>query len=738
MSIFNHFQHINLTNDQHTALDKIQDFLNSDENIFILQGYAGSGKTTLLKGFVYYLQEIEQKYQLMAPTGRAAKVINQKTGFEATTIHKGIYSFDELEEIEIKEQDKSDVSFIYYYKVRNNPDVHSSILIIDEASMVSDIQSQGEFFRFGTGHLLKDLIEYSHIGFPNSSTKIIFFGDPAQLPPIGMNFSPALDKKYLNKKYNLKIADAEIKEVKRQDADNGILNSATKIRKCLTSGFFNDFDLRENGKDIFNPKYESFLETYKSEKGTKVIVSYKNKTALDLNQSIRRDRYGADLPIQSSDIIIVGGNNYRLGIMNGEFGVVSNVETITATREVRFYRKNGGTASVLLTWRQIELLMPDEQGQSKTIKGYMLENYLNGDNYLKPEEQQALYVDFRNRNPKLKPKTEEFKEAIKTDPYFNCILLKYGYAVTCHKAQGGEWDSTFVFWDKGAKADFNFYNSEHNRSGKTNPEFYRWAYTAITRASKKLYCVNPPYFNSFSDMSFIDINVQNSFQELTGQSVKPIEIKVTGDNLKLLKDFNLYDAPISFQNHFLLLNHLVQKQYIDIASWSKVNYEIRYCFKRVNDIAAIKFWINGKNEFKSNFQKLPSDTNSDSLLEEITNLIRNAPAIVFVRNTVDTILSKVEFELELEEEKPFLKSLFDSLQTALADSGISISDINHQNYRERYTFEKGDEKAVIDFEYNGNGFFGRALPLENQCNSQHLLNKVNQAISNLKNFDYVI
>ncbi len=738
MSIFNHFQHINLTNDQQKALVMIQDFLTSDENVFILQGYAGSGKTTLLKGIVDYLQAIEQNYQLMAPTGRAAKVINQKTGFEATTIHKGIYSFDELEEIEIKEEEKSDVSFIYYYKLRNNIEAYNIVFLVDEASMVSDIQSQGEFFRFGSGYLLKDLIEYSHIGFPNSKAKIIFIGDPAQLPPIGMNFSPALDKKYLSEKYNLKIVDAEIKEVKRQNADNGILNSATKIRKCLTSGYFNDFDLRENGKDIFNPKFEEFLHTYKLEQGTKVIISFKNKTALDLNQSIRRDKFGADLAVQKSDIIIVGGNNYRLGIMNGEFGVVSNVETITTTREIRFNRKNGGTASVLLTWRQIELIMSDEKGENKTVNGYMLENYLNGDNYLKPEEQQALYVDFKKRNPKLKLKTEEFKEAIKTDPYFNCILLKYGYAVTCHKAQGGEWDATFVFWDKGVKEDFNFYNSKHNRSGKTNPDFYRWAYTAITRASKKLFCINPPCFNSFSGISFIDVNVQNSFQELTGNSIKPIEIELTGDNFKLLQKFNLDSAPISLQNHFLLLHYVVQKQYIDIVSWNKVNYEIRYSFKRENETASFKFWVNGKNEFKTKFQKLPSETNSDSLFELISKLIETAPKIVFVRNTVDTILNKIESELELEEEKPFLKTLFDSLQSEIAVSNISITDINHQNYRERYTFMKGDEKAVIDFEYNGDGFFGRVLPLENQCNSENLLNTINQAISNLKVFEYAV
>ena len=717
---------------------KIQNFLCSDENVFILQGYAGSGKTTLLKGIVNYLQAIQQQYQLMAPTGRAAKVINQKTGFEATTIHKGIYSFSELEEIEIKEEEKSDLSIIYYYKLRNNTEAYNTMFLVDEASMVSDTKSQGEFFRFGSGYLLKDLIEYSHINLPNSTSKIIFIGDPAQLPPIGMNFSPALDKEYLNEKYKLKIVDAEIKEVKRQNADNYILNSATKIRKCLTSGFFNNFDLRENGKDIFNTKYDSFLETYKIEKGTKVIISYKNKTALALNRTIRRNKYGADLPIQSSDIIIIGGNNYRLGVMNGEFGVVSSVEKNTIKREVRFYKKNRDIVSVELQWRQIELLMPDEQNQSKKVKGYMLENYLNGDNNLKPEEQQALYIDFKNRNPKLKLKTEKFIETIKTDPYFNCVLLKYGYAVTCHKAQGGEWDSTFVFWDKGVKSDFDFYNSEHNCSGKTNSEFYRWAYTAITRASKKLYCINPPCFNSFSGMFFIDAKVQNSFKELTGQSVKPLEIEVASEDIKLLKEFDLDEAPISFQDHFLWLNHLVQKQGINIVLWKKVNYEVRYGLKRVNDTASIKFWINGKNEFKSNFQKLPSETNLDSLYEEITKLISGAPSIVFIRNTVDTIHKRIDFELELEEGKPFLKSLFDYLQSIIADSGISITEINHQNYRERYTFEKGYEKAVIDFEYNGNGFFGMAIPLEKKCNSIDFLNRIIKAISNHKIFDYAI
>jgi len=734
MNIFNHFQNINLTDDQEGALGKIQEFLNSEKDVFILQGYAGSGKTTLLKGFIEYLESNEREYQLMAPTGRAAKVINQKTGFDATTIHKGIYSFEELQEIESKEEN-GEVSFMYYFKLSNNPIIHNSVLIIDEASMISDIQSQGDFFRFGSGFLLKDLIQYSQINSLNASTKIIFIGDPAQLPPIGMNSSPALDSGYLSTNYSLQVSEAEMKEVKRQDSNNGILKSATKIRKSLTSGFFNDFDLRENGKDIYNPKFEDFLETYKSQQGTKVIISYKNRTALGLNQTIRREKFGDDLPIQQSDHIIVGGNNYRLGIMNGEFGIVSSVETETITREVKFYKKNGGIAHVLLTWRSIELLMPDEKGGSKIVEGYMLENYLNGDNNLTPDEQQALYVDFKNRFSKLKPKTEEFKEAITSDPFFNSVLLKYGYAVTCHKAQGGEWDSTFVFWDKGVNDKFNFHTSEHSRSGKTNSDFYRWAYTAITRASKQLFCINPPYFNSFSKMSFIDVIVQNAFQELTGQSLSPIEISIEDEQYALLGKLNLQESSVSIQNHFLKTNYIVQKQHIDIVYYKRVGYEIRYGFKRGDNSAAIKFWVNGKDKFKTNFQKLPADTNSDSLFEEISNLLHNSLTFVFHRNAIS---KKIGFEILLEEEKPFLKSLFDVLQSELNRSNISIDKINHQNFRERYFISKNEEKAVIDFVYNGDGFFGEVSPLTKQCNSDSLLRKIKDVVLNLKKGAYVV
>ncbi len=735
MSIFNHFQHINLTNDQRNALEKLHAFLESDERVFILQGYAGSGKSTLLKGFVEYLNSLEKKYQLMAPTGRAAKVINQKTGFQSTTIHKGIYSFEELQEIK-EGEDENDVSFLYQYKIRNNPDVHDSVLIVDEASMVSDILSQGEFFRFGSGYLLRDLITYGRIQEATTTSKIIFIGDPAQLPPIRMNFSPALDPDYLRETYNISVSQVEMKEVKRQDANNGILNAATKIRQCLTSGYFNDFDLRENNRDIFNPEYQDYLETYKSQQDQKIIICYKNKTALDLNIAIRIDKFGDDLPIQASDTVIIGGNNYRLGIMNGEFAVVSEASPSVKSREVSFKIKGGKTQTVKLTWRRISLVLPDENNQPKTIDGFILENYLYGSNYLKPEEQRALYIDFKNRHPKLKKGTEEFKEAIINDKYFNCILLKYGYAVTCHKAQGGEWANAFVFWDKGVKDNFNFCESEHDRSGKTNSEFYRWAYTAVTRASKKLFCIDPPYFSSFSGMNFMDVKVQQAFNALTGKPNPTAEINIH-EVLPELEKFGLADAPLTIQDHFIHRWYNLRKHYIDIEAWQKVGYEIRYIFKREAQTAAFKYWVNGQNVFKSNFQKLPAQTNSDELFETITKIIENATPIVVNRNNVEGILTQIEFDVAIEEEKPFLKNLIDEIKKGLND-GEEITGIQHLPFRERYTIEKSGQTCVIDFIYDKAGFFGNVQPIENKCNSPELLAKIKSIVNNLKEADYVI
>ncbi|MEN9548974.1 MAG: hypothetical protein RIR12_1565 [Bacteroidota bacterium] len=727
MSIFNHFKHLNLSQSQETALTKLEAFLASPVQVFMLKGYAGSGKTTILKGLVEYLNAVEKDFALMSPTGRAAKVIREKTGHEAFTIHKSIYSYEDM--VEIEDGD----SFYYKYKIRNNVDVAGKIFIVDEASMLSDAKSEGEFFRFGSSHLLTDLITYTRVAQPNVNSKIIFVGDPCQLPPVGDNSSKAFEASYLKEHFNISSEETEMKEVKRQGGDSGILRAAAKIRKSISARFFNDFNLRSNGKDILNPTYESFLDTWQEATSPKIIIASKNKTCLDLNLQIRQRRFGsADLPVQKSDIVIMGGNNYRKGVFNGEFAVIKEVSDIVTHRKIALR----GKSKVSLYWRDVELIFPDAECTNKIVKGKILENFLYGDNYLRSEEIQAMYVDFTNRHRGLNPKTEEFKKAILEDEYFNCLLIKYAYAVTCHKAQGGEWKNVFTIWDNDNKEDFDCFTDKQRRAGKTNQDFYRWAYTAITRASKTLYALNPPSFNSYSTMSFLEETVLNALNELTGNQVQTEEISLDNELLQQLSMLNLLEQPVPLQDHFIKVRQAVRKQYIEIVGWEKIGYEIRYSLMREQDKAVFRTYVNGQNEFRKPFASMPNLSPNSSFNIALAEILNHLPNVSLKRNTAETIISQIEFDFELEQEFPFTRSLFDDLVLLFKETDITIDGIEHQQYKERYTFKQNKNKAVLDFEYKKNGFFGRVVPIQNLTNSQSLLSRIQTELLTLKKEEY--
>ena len=723
MSIFNYFKHITLSPDQESALSKLEAFLASPAQVFILKGYAGSGKTTILKGFVEYLDSIEKDFILMAPTGRAAKVIRERTGQDASTIHRYIYSFEET--VEIKEGD----SFYYYFKIRNNDDVIGNIFIVDEASMISDAKNEGEFFRFGSSHLLTDLISFTRVANLGAKTKIVFVGDPCQLPPVGDSSSKAFEASYLSEKFNLDSQETEMKEVKRQSSESGISEAASKLRKSITAGYFNDFNLRSNGIDMFNPTYENFLDTWMAASSPKIIIASKNKTCVDLNLQIRKRIFGeSNIPIQKGDIVILGGNNYGKGVFNGEFAIVNNVSENITHRIIPLR----GQHPVSLYWRDIELVFPDNEIQNKIVKGKMLENFLSGDNNLRPEETRALYVDFINRHDELDPESAEFNVAIRQDEFFNCLLLKYGYAVTGHKAQGGEWDNVFTVWDNDNREDFNCFTDKQRSLGKVNLYFFRWAYTAITRASKKLYAINPPFFNSYSNLAFLDDKVLSALENLTGVQVQAEEISLDSELDQHLAKFNLLDEPIPLQNHFIKVCLTARKQHIELIGWEKLGYEIRYTFERAQNKAVLRTSINGKNEFINPFQVMPKLSPNKEFNEILSGLLANLPIVSIKRNADETVYSQIKFDTQLEEELPFLFSLYDELVKLLKDSGVVIGGIEHMQYRERYTFKLNDELAVIDFEYNKNGFFGRVIPVPNLTKGNTLLSIIKATLKTIK------
>ncbi|RYG27970.1 MAG: hypothetical protein EOO01_40530, partial [Chitinophagaceae bacterium] len=351
------------------------------------------------------------------------------------------------------------------------------------------------------------------------------------------------------------------------------------------------------------------------------------------------------------------------------------------------------------------MVFVDAETSNKIVTGKLLENFLYGDNHLTPEEMQALYVNFKNRHPHLKPKTEEFKEAIINDDYFNCILLKYGYAVTCHKAQGGEWENVFTVWDNDTKAGFNCFTDAQRKEGKANAAFYRWAYTAVTRASRTLFAVNPPYFNSYSTLAIFHNDMVKCVEDLTGSPMLPEEIVPDAELLAELSSFQILAEPLGIQDHFIKVRTSLRKKYIDIIGWQKKGYDIWYLCKREGATAGLRTSFNSKFVFNNKYLKLSAHTNSETLFEEAQKALSALPDIVVRRHTPETILTQIEFDLDLEERHPFLKTLYDDLQMLFATSPISIEDVRHQQYRERYFFNRGTERAVLDFVYRGDGFF---------------------------------
>ena len=469
-----------LTNQQNKVFEQIKAFLNSDASVFILRGYAGTGKTTMVKVIADYIEQTRQ-LAMMAPTGRAARVLAMKTGHTATTIHKAIYSKAHVEPKKVKNIAESEFKFVF--SINNSENGGNIVAIVDEASMVCSRKIEHELFMFGTDNLMEDLLTFVR---PNFGGKVIFVGDPAQLPPVGESVSNALRAEYFKEK-GLKVIEAELTEVLRQKDDSVILKNAMMIRDLLKKDKRNQLVFEEQKDDVETVPSEQFLDKYlnyrkESGKHDSVIICYSNKSANRYNRDIRKSLYGGDVPLQENDILLITQNNYRLDRMNGEFVPVLSIgERIQQSAPV--YAQIGGKKKrIVITLNFIKVTVPN--GDGNPIPCMLLEDLLTSDTAtISIDENRALYINFCMRNPNLKQGTESFAEALLNDEYYNAIRAKYGYAVTGHKCQGGEWGKVFVDY-----------------TGRTglDDDSLRWAYTATTRAQKTLYVTNLPHITPFS------------------------------------------------------------------------------------------------------------------------------------------------------------------------------------------------------------------------------------------------
>ena len=449
------------TEEQEKAVKSFSDFLlsPSEDMVFLLKGYAGTGKTTLTAALVRTLDQLQWKTVLLAPTGRAAKVFSSYAGHPAYTIHKKIYR----QKVFSNETDN----------FMNNQNLHrNTLFIVDEASMIANEGLSGG--HFGSGRLLDDLIQYVYNGM---GCRLMLVGDTAQLPPIGEEESPALSVSVLHG-YGLEVMECVLTEVVRQQGESGILWNATALRRRITEeDFFEYPKIRCQGfADICslpgNELIEAINDCYDHVGlDETIIICRSNKRASLYNKGIRNSILFREDELNGGDVLMIAKNNYFWGMDCKEFDFIANGD-VAVVRRVRRIREMYG-----FRFADVLLAFPDYDDLEVEVK-ILLDTLHSDSPSLSKEENDRLFYTILEDYADLPTKRERMKK-MKEDPYYNALQVKYAYAVTCHKAQGGQWKR--VFLDQG-------YVSEEILS----PDYFRWLYTAFTRATEKLYLVNWP------------------------------------------------------------------------------------------------------------------------------------------------------------------------------------------------------------------------------------------------------
>jgi len=673
------FLEYTLTSEQSSLIDELENFLTDQTPCFILKGYAGTGKTFLMKGLTDFLLQSKRNFAILAPTGRAAKVISQKTKHKTCTIHKKIYSNKELKEFKIKDEDGTE-TFKFHFEVRINEDSANTVYIVDEASMISNVYSEGEFFRFGSGFLLNDLLHYINIDNNDHNKKIIFIGDNAQLPPINMNFSPALDGKYLQKNCGIFSKEFELTEVVRQSADSGILYNATKIRKSLKENIFNKLDINTDLKDIIKTEYDELLPKYLQACNNKIdeetiIVAHSNSAVKGYNDFVRNHFFPNQITITTGDKVILLSNNYnysQMELLNGDIGFVLKVSPTTESRTILLKRKKNDVVeeiNIPLSFRNVTIAFIDEDFKKHEIECKVIENLLYSQhNDLSSDEIKALYIDFKIRNKDLRNGTQAFRDALRSDQYFNALRIKFGYAITCHKAQGGEWKNTFL----NCKTSMGYLNSS----------YFRWLYTGITRAKENLFTIDEPHFS-------ITSNIQPSKIENIQPRKDIIVLNTEVSEIELSFDFSNQRSFV--KDIYLTIRDCLKDENVNISDIRHTNYLEHYTFSQGNEIGVFKIHYNGQNKITRIENPINSTEFIDSVYEKIANLV-NKTIIIAERNTT---------EPEFEFEHVFQKEFYENLKIKLERFNYRISKIEHHDYHEIYEIKKNGFMATYKFWYDG-------------------------------------
>tara|TARA_B100000900_G_scaffold265733_1_gene226739 strand:- start:4688 stop:6091 length:1404 start_codon:yes stop_codon:yes gene_type:complete len=442
------------TSEQEKIINYISEFVTTEgnRNIFMLKGYAGTGKTTIVSALVKSLPILGKRSVLMAPTGRAAKVLSKYSKKTASTIHRKIYWV---------RTNKSGNTFI---KLKENTH-RNTIFIVDEASMIPENSDKV----FGNRSLLDDLIKYVYNG---NDCKLILIGDSAQLPPVHLDISPALNEEKIELSYNKKVVCRELTQVVRQNKDSLILENATKLREKIANNDYSYPKFLTNAEVIrinTGEDLQEALENAYANEGINntAILCRSNKRANQYNQQVRVKIRWQENEISEGDKLMVVRNNYYWLENSSNVGFIANGDIVDAVKIKEIIERYG------FRFAKASIRMTDYNDEKELDVILLLDTLTSETPAITYEQYQLLYkevgLDYKGE--------KEVNKKIKENPFFNALQIKFSYAITCHKSQGGQWENVFV--------DLGYFTED-----MLDKSFLRWIYTAFTRASQKLYLIN--------------------------------------------------------------------------------------------------------------------------------------------------------------------------------------------------------------------------------------------------------
>lgn len=713
------FSGYELTDGQQELVNRLDGFLSSrDENIFLLKGYAGTGKTFITKGLTEYFRAIGRNFLLVAPTGKAAKVIATKTGAEARTIHSSIYSFDDI--VEYRDQDDDGtITYKYYASLRINDAAVDTVYIVDEASMVSDNYQESEFFRFGSGHVLRDFFEYVNLDHNDHRKKVIFIGDAAQLPPVGMSTSPALSADYLRREYSLVSTEYELVEVVRQRAESGVLANAMHLREAIRACKFNRLGFDFSTPDVERLDDQDFMERYLLACNHKIVagaivVAQSNADVAHFNETIRAHFFPDQLEISAGDKVISVNNSTSPGffISNGDFGLIRSVHGEPESRTIVLkQRSRQGNelkeVPVTLTFRDVSMAFRDPNGVLREFKAKILENLLySKDANLSSNESKALYIDFKIRNPGLD--RDGVKRALRADPYVNAYRLKFGYAITCHKAQGSEWEHVFV--------------SCHSHMNKLSADYFRWLYTAVTRTSNRLYLMGAPDIKLGSGMKAIEWGRPVGTTPAESRPSENASMTPVGEPAGGEEEFGIPRGNAFLRAILAKVRALIAGDpEVQIEDVIHGQYRESYYFVKGESRCRIDINYNGKGKLSSLLT--PSVSDFSNYMLGLVSTLKGALIVVATdESPAERLLSK-----------DFLREFDAKLEVLVADLGVRIESVREQAWSLRYCFTRAVERAVVDVYYNGREQLTTFAPVWPLTTSKELVTEIESILA--KGFD---